>query len=111
KQETRTFEVRTVFDKENDILRPGMSADIEVLSKEIKGILHIPAQSVIERDGKKLVYVARDGRARLVPVEMGYYSWSDAEITSGLSEGDTVITTPDATGLKDGARVEMLSGE
>lgn len=109
KQETRTFEVRVRFDEDNPALKPGMSADIEVVSKEMKGILHIPAQSVVERDGRKYVYVAKDGRAMLVPVELGYYSWSDAEITSGINEGDEVITTPDSAGLKDGARVEVTS--
>jgi len=106
KQETRTFDVRVAFDKDEPSLKPGMSADIEVMSKNIKDVLHIPAQSVIEKDEKKYVYKLVSGHAKLVPVEVGYFSWSDAEITGGLKEGDVVITTPDASGLSDGARVE-----
>jgi len=108
KQETRTFEVRVGFDEPVALLKPGMSADIEVQSRTIKDVLHIPAQSVIEKDDKKYVYVVRDRRARLTPIDVGYFSWSDAEVTGGLSEGDVVITTPDATGLSDGARTEPL---
>lgn len=106
KQETRTFEVRVAFDEEVPLLKPGMSADIEVMSRSIKDVLHIPAQSVIEKNDRKYVYTVDGGRARLVPVEVGYFSWSDAEITGGLEEGDVVITTPDASGLTDGAKVE-----
>ncbi len=105
KQETRTFEVRVAFDEEVPLLKPGMSADIEVMSRSIRDVLHIPAQSVMEKSEKKYVYAVVDGRARLVPVEVGYFSWSDAEITGGLKEGDVVITTPDASGLEDGAKV------
>jgi len=108
KQETRTFEVRVGFDEPVALLKPGMSADIEVQSRNIKDVLHIPAQSVIEKDDKKFVYVVRDRRARLTPIDVGYFSWSDAEVTGGLSDGDVVITTPDTAGLSDGARVEPM---
>lgn len=108
KQETRTFEVRVTLDEKVAVLKPGMSADIEVQSRNIKDVLHVPAQSVMERSDKKYVYRVEDGRARLAAVEVGYFSWSDAEITGGLSEGDVVITTPDASGLSDGARVEEM---
>jgi HlyD family secretion protein len=108
KQETRTFEVRVGFDEPIAFLKPGMSADIEVQSRNIKDVLHIPAQSVIEKDDKKYVYVVRDRRAKLIPIKVGYFSWSDAEITGGLAEGDVVVTTPDAAGLSDGVRVEPM---
>lgn len=109
KQETRTFEVRTVFREDVEFLKPGMSADIEVISRVMKDILHVPAQAVLDREGRKLVYVVEDGRARLVPVTVGYLSWSDAELTGGVKEGDSVITTPDAAGLRDGSKVSEMA--
>ncbi|MBI5189693.1 MAG: efflux RND transporter periplasmic adaptor subunit [Nitrospirae bacterium] len=110
KQETRTFEVRTAFREEVEFLKPGMSADIEVISRVMKGIIHVPAQAVLDRDGRKLVYIVEDGKAKLVPVTVGYMSWSDAELTGGIKEGDRVITTPDASGLKDGSKVTEMPG-
>jgi len=108
KQETRTFEVRVRFKEKLEVLKPGMSADIEVVSREMKDVIHVPAQSVVERDGDKYVYVVVDGRAALKKVKLGYFSWSDAEIVEGLDEGDVVVTTPDAVGLTDGARVTEM---
>jgi HlyD family secretion protein len=110
KQETRTFEVRTRFKQKVAFLKPGMSADIEALAKEMKDVLHVPAQAVVEREGKKMVYVIEHGKARLVPVQIGYLSWSDAVLTGGVKEGDRVITTPDAAGLKEGAAVSEITG-
>jgi len=108
KQETRTFEVRTHFKEKVEFLKPGMSADIEALSKEMKGVLHLPAQALMDREGKKSVYVVVGGKAKAVPVGVGYLSWSDAEIKSGLKEGDIVITTPDSAGLQEGSTVTEM---
>jgi len=109
KQQTRTFAVRTLFAEESPLLKPGMSADIEAMSSEIKGVLHVPAQAVVDNQGKKSVYVVAEGKAKLSPVTLGFFNWSDAEIKGGVKEGETVITTPDAVGLKDGAKVVEAS--
>jgi RND family efflux transporter MFP subunit len=107
KQETRTFEVRVGFTKREERIKPGMSADIEIITDALKGILFVPANTVIERKGKKMVYIIEGRRARLVPVEIGLSTWDYIEIKKGLKEGDRIITNPDATGLKDGSRVEV----
>jgi HlyD family secretion protein len=43
---------------------------------------------------QKLVFVVAGGMARARPVELGLASESDIEITSGVNEGDTVVTGP-----------------
>jgi len=106
KQETRTFEARTRFKEKGIVIKPGMSADVEIVIDNVSNALVAPSQAVIEKNGEKLVYVKRGSRARLVPVETGRFNWSFTEITSGVKEGDIIIINPDVPGLSDGQRVK-----
>lgn len=105
RQETRTFEARTRVLEEHVELKPGMSADIEIIVGRVENTLSVPSQAVIERAGKHYVFVKNGSRARLREVKTGLFNWTLTEITSGLEESDVVITTPDVKGLEDGSRV------
>ena len=105
KQETRTFEVRTRLKEKQIIIKPGMSADVEIIVDNIKNALVVPSHAVMEKNGKKFVFIRKGSTAKLVPVETGQFNWNFTEITLGVKEGDTVIINPDAQGLADGRRV------
>jgi len=115
KLETRTADVWVYFTRKDDRLKPGMSADVEILIATLQKVLSVPSQAIIEREGKKQVYVteAKEARAggtttaRIRPVEIGTSNWISTEIRKGLSDGDLVITTPEAGGLKDGVKVRI----
>jgi len=104
RHETRTFEVRARF-KEPVEVKPGMSADMEIVIDRVDNALIVPSQAVIEKEGSSHLYVIKSGRAYLRKVETGLSNWTYTEIKSGLSEGDYVILNPDISGLKDGVRV------
>jgi HlyD family secretion protein len=113
KLETRTADVWVYFNKKDARLKPGMSSDIEILITTLQNVLSVPSQAVLEREGKKQVYVATGSALKsgakataiLKPVEIGITNWSYTEVTKGLSAGEFVITTPEATGLKNEAKV------
>lgn len=105
KQETRTFEVRTRLKEKQIIIKPGMSADVEIIVDNIKNALVVPSHAIMEKNGKKFVFIKKGSTARLVPVETGQFNWNFTEIKSGVKEGDTVIINPDAPGLADGKRI------
>lgn len=115
KLETRTADVWIYFNKRDSRMKPGMSADVEILITTLNNVLSVPSQAVIEREGKKQVYIVegksiRPGataRARLRPVEIGETNWSFTQITKGLSSGEYVITTPEVEGLKNGVKVKV----
>jgi HlyD family secretion protein len=115
KLETRTADVWIYFDKKDPRIKPGMSSDVEILVATLKEVLSIPSQAVIERDGKKQVYVAEgsalkpgdQAKAQLRSIVVGVTNWSFTQVTSGLKAGDYVVTTPEATGLKDGVKVRI----
>lgn len=115
KLETRTADVWIYFNEKQPRIKPGMSADVEILVATLQDVLSVPSQAVIEREGKKQVFVAdgsplkRGSQAtvKLRPVEIGETNWSNTQITGGLKSGDYVITTPEAAGLKDGVKVKI----
>jgi len=86
-------------------LRPGMSANADVRVAEKQGVLSLPSNAVVGRGTKRTVYVVEGGVARERPVQIGLTNWERSEILSGLSEGEKVIATLNATGLADGVPV------
>ena len=92
-----------------------MSADVEILVSTLPSVLSVPSQAVIEREGKKQVFVATGGViragekavAKLTPIEIGETNWSFTQVTKGLAAGEFVITTPEVEGLKDGVKVRI----
>ncbi len=115
KLETRTADVWIYFSKKDRRMKPGMSADVEILVATLENVISVPSQAVIERDGKKKIFIA-DGRdlkpgittrARMLPVGVGETNWSFTQITDGLRSGEYIVTTPEAAGLKDEAKVRI----
>ncbi len=105
KQETRTFEVRIRFKELPPAIKPGMSAEVEIIVDRADKALVVPSQAVFEREGKSFLYIVKDFRARLVNVETRQSNWTYTEIVSGIQEGDEVITNIDTVGLSDGVKV------
>jgi HlyD family secretion protein len=107
RQEARTFSIRVALEEGREFVKPGMSADVEVIVARRQDALSVPSQAMMEREGKKRVYMVAGGRARATTVKVGESNWSSTEILEGLREGDRVIINPDVPGLTDGARVRV----
>lgn len=82
------------IDGTHDWLRPGMSAEIEILVRSLEDVIYVPIQAVTYFDDKRVVYVSNRGRAERREIEVGTFSDSFIEITSGLSEGEEVLLLP-----------------
>jgi HlyD family secretion protein len=115
KLETRTADVWIYFNEKQQKIKPGMSADVEILVSTLQSVLSVPSQAVIEREGKKQVFTAtgitikagEKAVAKLKPVDIGETNWSFTQVTKGLTAGEFVITTPEVEGLKDDAKVRV----
>ncbi len=76
-----------------------------VLQRQQDAIL-VPTQALMpDRDGQK-IFVARNGAARLLPVEAGLRNENTIQILSGLQKNDTVLTTG-LLQLRDGSPVNV----
>lgn len=77
----------------NPSLKAGMQVNADIIIKDRKNVLTVPAAALRDRGGRKFVVVAQPGGvARPTPVEVGVASDTTVEIRSGLQEGQEVIT-------------------
>ncbi|MDX1984596.1 MAG: HlyD family efflux transporter periplasmic adaptor subunit [Bryobacteraceae bacterium] len=72
------------------LLRPGMLADVEIIVEKIPDAIHIPAQALFERDGKRFVYLKVGEKFEERPVSIGKRTESTVVIENGLKAGDVV---------------------
>lgn len=71
-------------------LKTSMSATATIVTEEKENALLVPVDAVQTDDGQSYVTVIDGGRQTAVPVTLGLVSNTEAEITEGLQEGDTV---------------------
>jgi macrolide-specific efflux system membrane fusion protein len=70
----------------------GMSASVAVTTAQASNVLAVPAAALVGSAGSYSVRVLSGGQAVVVPVGVGLITSAMAEITSGLTAGQTVIT-------------------
>ena len=91
--QTRTLKLRAVYSNAARSILPGSFADVELVLHEIQGALMVPTYSIIpELKGQK-VFLYRDGKAFPQNVEIGIRTDTRVQITNGLAENDTLITS------------------
>lgn len=81
-------------------IEPGMSAVVTIQTGRKDDVLGVPSAAVQTSNGTTTVRVLKNGQITPVPVTTGITSDTDTEITSGLTQGQTVvtgITTPSTT--------------
>jgi len=89
-----TYKVTLIFKNKYPQIKPGMTADIDILTESISNVLAVPSRSVIRRDGEQFIEIlGQDNEAKEIPVSTGLRS-SDGyvQIIEGLKIGDKVIT-------------------
>jgi membrane fusion protein, heavy metal efflux system len=91
--QTRVVPVQAEIENSGGQLKPGMFAELQVLTNETSApVLAIPSSAVVDANGKKMVYVKNGNAFQSVDVSLGQTSGDLVEITSGLFEGDSVVT-------------------
>lgn len=112
---------------EKNPFRPGMSATVDIQTESKKDVLTVPIQSVTTRtdttkftkkpsnaDIRTLVFITDGKYAFAKDVKTGIQDNTYIEITSGVSEGDRVISAPFSAiskKLSDSTLVEIVKKE
>ena len=73
-------------------LRDGMSASVTVVVNQVVGVLTVPTSAVHTSGGTSTVDVLKNGVSTPVPVTVGSADPTRTQITSGLSQGDVVVS-------------------
>jgi len=79
----------------NTALRPGMYADIRLEANRLPGRRLVPARAVIERDGRPLVFIVKNGRAQWTYVTPGRSNGIDTEVLPDSATGQIPVTPGD----------------
>jgi HlyD family secretion protein len=128
----RYFKVKVQFDNPDDRLRPGMTAQVSIITTTSGSALSVPIQSVVERvppalaksktgtededenaPKSKFVFVVKDGKVKLTEVRTGVSDTTHVALVSGVTKNDKIVTGPFRTlkKLKDGDSVEVTKEE
>jgi membrane fusion protein (multidrug efflux system) len=106
--ETGTFKITIEISDDQRRIKPGMFGRISIVYDQHVNVLQIPRSAILEEDGETTVFVVEDDKAIRKVVQTAYSDGGMMEITSGLSDGDRVITTGQI-GLKDEALVTIIN--
>ena len=92
-----TYKVTLKFTEKDDRVKPGMTADVNILTAQKENVISIPARAVITQNGRKFVRILRTENGILAveetTVKIGLRgSNGNVEILQGVKEGDKVIT-------------------
>jgi membrane fusion protein (multidrug efflux system) len=90
---TRTLQLKAKASNPNGELMPGSFAKIELPLTNTNDAILVPTQSVIPVLMGKKVFISSNGKAKEVMVETDTRTDKSVLISSGLSVGDTVLTT------------------
>lgn len=85
-------------------LKHNFRVTIEITLARMNDTLLAPSAALFRHGDGWAVFVAKQGRARLRPVEVGLGSETFTEVSQGLDDGDWVILYPDER-ITDDARV------
>ena len=90
---TRTLQLRALCDNKSEKIFPGAYVQIELRLQTTADAFMIPTQAIIPVLKGQTVLVRKNGVVVSAPVTIGTRTASAVQITSGLAEGDTVLTT------------------
>ncbi|MCL5045619.1 MAG: efflux RND transporter periplasmic adaptor subunit [Actinobacteria bacterium] len=88
---SRTFLVKVEVSNPDQRLKPGMFAEVDLVTNQRSRVVTIPSEAVLGRAGKPKVFVLEGGVARERSVKMGLSDGKSVEVTEGLKAGDQVI--------------------
>jgi membrane fusion protein (multidrug efflux system) len=103
---TGTVKIRIKFANPQDSLRDGMSAVLNVLNDESGQKIQIPYKAVTEQMGEYFVFLAQDTIAKQQKITLGPRVQDNVIVTSGLKEGQKVITEGFQR-LRDGGKITL----
>ena len=90
---TRTLQIRAICSSSYKELIPGAFANVELNLKQTSDAILIPTVSIVPELKGQRVYLYKNGVVVPQAVEIGIREETKVQIVSGLSNGDTVITS------------------
>ncbi len=86
-----SYKVELVFDANDERIKSGMTADVEIMTEMVNPSFWVPAAAVIDQGGATYVKVRSGETVELRRVEPGERIETEVEIKSGLIVGDELV--------------------
>lgn len=85
---------RISLDESKEFLKPGMTAQVEILIEELKNVLTVPVNAIFFKDNQTYCTVLAGRNLMDRKVELGESNETMVEIKNGLKEGEKVVIKP-----------------
>ncbi len=87
-----TYPMKVTLDNATAEVKPGMFAEVIIVSDKTTDVIALPSTAVLIKSGKTVVAVIEDGKKVVFrEVVVGVDNGELAEIKSGIKKGDTVV--------------------
>lgn len=87
------YPVTIILDPVTADIYPNMVVNAQIITAVKTDVLLVPSSAITTANGQSTVQVRKDGKNSPVTITAGLSNDSQTEITSGLSEGDQVVTS------------------
>lgn len=105
---TGLFKVKASLEATDEIAA-GSTVKLGLVTEKTENAMLVPVNAIYYSGGDGYVYLYQDGTAQMVPVEVGLYDSDNAQILSGLSWSDVVVSTW-SSNLYQGAKLRLWEG-
>jgi membrane fusion protein (multidrug efflux system) len=105
---TGTFKITIEMSSAEHRIKPGMFGRMSIVYDEHEDVLQVPRSAIIETVTSTSVFVVEEEIGIRKPVETGFSANGMVEITSGLTDDESVITVGHV-GLKNEAKVVVIN--
>lgn len=90
----KKYIVEVTIDGNTEELRPGFTAEVEIITADLKDVVAVPVAAVIQQDDAFVCAVRTAGGIERRPVRLGQGNDRYVEILSGLEAGEAVLLNP-----------------
>jgi membrane fusion protein, heavy metal efflux system len=91
--QSQVIPIRVAISNGGEFLQSGISAELQLVTDEsATPVLVVPSASIIEAQGKKLVYVQNGATYQAVAIDIGRTVDDVVEVKTGLLAGDRIVT-------------------
>ena len=108
--DTGTFKLTIEIRDASRRIKPGMFGRMNIVYDQHLNVLQVPRSAIIERGGSTSVFVVENDIAIRREIETGFSDEGMVEVSSGLSDGEQVITVGHV-GLKNESKVVIIDSD
>lgn len=103
---SRTFEIEVIIRNKDRILKPGMSANIQIAEYREESAIVIPQDLIVDYGEEQFVFILEGETAKKRVIKIGDRNQNMVLILNGLNAGEKIITEGFQS-LKDGEKVQV----